>query len=78
MYYLRLQGRRACLLCELLHPYLKVKKNHAEILMEYPCDARIAPGKKINGSKINEVRIMLKNRLTELNENYYKRRHPKK
>lgn len=78
IYYIRLQGRRACLLCELLHPHLKVKKKHAEVLMEYPCDARIGPRKKIRGSKINDIRIILKERLTELNKNYYERRHPKR
>jgi len=78
IYYVRLQGRRACLLCELIYPYLIVKKQHAEILMQYPCDARIAPGKRVNGSPINEIRTVLKNKLTELNGNYYQRRHPKK
>ena len=78
IYRIALQGRRACLLCEVLLPFLKVKKKQAEILMEYPCDARIAPGKKINGSKINEIRIKLKDRLTELNGYYYQNHHPKK
>lgn len=77
IYRISLQGRRARCLCEVLLPYFKVKKKQAEVLMEYPCDARIAPGKKINGSKINDVRIELKERLTALNDHYYKRHHPK-
>ena len=78
IYRISLQGRRACLLCEILLPYLKVKKKQAEVLMEYPCDARISPGRKIYGSEINEIRIKLKDRLTELNGHYYEKHHPNK
>lgn len=78
IYRISLQGRRACLLCELVHPYLIVKKQQAEVLLEYPCDARIAPGRKVDGSSINEIRIKLKNRLTVLNGYYYERHHPQK
>lgn len=76
IYRITLQGRRACLLCELIHPYLIVKRQQAEVLMEYPCDARISPGKKVNGSPINDIRIKLKDRLTELNGYFYQRHHP--
>ncbi len=76
MYRVSLQGRRACLLCELLLPYLKVKKKQAEVLMEYPCDARIKPGKKVYGSTINKIRRGLRDRLRKLNGHYYSRHHP--
>lgn len=75
IYRVSLQGRRACLLCEILLPFLKVKKKHAEVLLKYPCDARIGPGRKIYGSEINEIRKTLKKELTKLNDYYYQRRH---
>jgi hypothetical protein len=76
IYGITLQGRRAALLCEILLPYLKVKVKQAKLLLEYPCDARMAWRKKIDGSPINEVRKILKEKMTELNGYYYKKHHP--
>ena len=77
MYYYRVSGKRARLLCEVLIPYLKVKIEHAKVLAEYPCDARIAPGVTIEQTEINAVRERLRKKLTNLNGNYYAYRHPR-
>ncbi len=53
-------GKRAQLLCEAMLPYLKVKKEQASLVMEFPTDARIAPGVKIDRTEINEVRFATK------------------
>lgn len=65
-YRFNLFGKRAQLLCKRIHPYLKVKKEQAEIIMSFVCDVRIAPGVKIS-KDINEVRLELRDRCNALN-----------
>ena len=60
-------GKRAQLLCRKMLPYLRVKSEHARLVCEFPCDARIAPGVKIERSEINETRYRLRDRINALN-----------
>lgn len=39
----RLHGKRAQLLCQALLPFMIVKKPHAEIALQFPCDCRSGP-----------------------------------
>lgn len=59
----RLHGSRAQLLCRAILPYLKIKKQQAEIILRFPCDAR-------NGGlsgRINMIRFDLQLQIKELN-----------
>lgn len=62
----QLFGKRAQLLCRRLLPYLKVKDEQAKIILEFPCDLRVAPGAKID-EKINATRYELRRRIRGLN-----------
>ena len=61
-------GKRAQLLCKALLPYLKVKDQQARLVLDFPTDARIAPGVKIERSAINEVRYRLRDQINSLNK----------
>lgn len=63
----QIQGRRAKILVAYLRPYLKVKAQHAELLSDYPVDARIGPGKKVGASEINAVRESIRLQIKKLN-----------
>lgn len=60
-------GKRAQLLCNAMLPYLKVKHEQARLVGEFPCDARIAPGVKIERSEINATRFCLRDAINALN-----------
>jgi hypothetical protein len=60
-------GKRAQLLCRRILPYLRVKAEQARLVCEFPCDARIAPGVKIERSAINVVRYPLRDQINALN-----------
>jgi hypothetical protein len=60
-------GKRAKLLCEAILPYLRVKAEQARLVSEFPVDARIAPGVKIDRSEINEARYRLRDQINALN-----------
>ncbi|MGN6759441.1 MAG: hypothetical protein ACTHMJ_23985, partial [Thermomicrobiales bacterium] len=60
-------GKRARLLCESLLPYLRVKREQARLVTEFPVDARVAPGVKIERSDINETRFRLRDEINALN-----------
>lgn len=66
-YFVRLSGKRVRLLCERLMPFLIVKRRQAELILEFPCDARIAPGIKIAQSEINVERERLRVAINSLN-----------
>jgi hypothetical protein len=66
-YFVRLTGRRAQLLCSVLLPFLKVKRRQAELVLLFPCEARFAPGLKIEGSEINITRFGLRDQINALN-----------
>lgn len=66
-YRVQLFGKRAQLLCNALLPYLRVKHRQAELVTRFPCDARIAPGVKIERSAINEIRFRLRDEINGLN-----------
>ena len=65
--FVRLSGERARLLCELLLPYLKVKKQHATLIQGFPLDARIGRGVKVAGSTTNVRRFALRDEINALN-----------
>lgn len=65
--FVRLSGERARLLCELLLPYLKVKRAQAALVQEFPLEARVGPGVKIDLSEINRRRFVLRDRINGLN-----------
>lgn len=73
-YSCRLGGKRAKLLCAVLMPYLKVKIEHAKILAQYPEDARVGSGIRIEETGIDIIRERLKEELTILNNHRYQRR----
>jgi len=62
-------GKRARMLCEAMLPYLKVKRQQAELVATFPTDARIAPGVKIERTDINEIRFRLRDQINALNHN---------
>lgn len=66
-YKVRVYGKRAKLLCEVLLPYLRVKDRQARLVTSFPVDARIAPGVKIERSAVNEVRYQLREQINALN-----------
>lgn len=66
-YRFQLFGKRAQRLCLILLPYLRVKTEQARLVTEFPCDARIAPGVKIERTAINTVRFQLRDRINGLN-----------
>lgn len=66
-YRVQLFGKREKLLCQMIHPYLRVKAEQARLVTEFPCDARIAPGIKIAKTDINEVRYRLHDQINSLN-----------
>jgi len=65
--FVRLSGERARLLCELLLPYLKVKRAQAALVQEFPLDARSGPGIKVGASEINRRRFALRDKINGLN-----------
>lgn len=73
-YSCRLGGKRAKLLSQVLIPYLITKLGHAKLAMEYPEDARIGPGKRLDGTDIAKAREAMKERFAELNNHRYERR----
>jgi len=73
-YSCRLQGRRVQLLCDRLLPYLKVKHLHAEILLQWPCDARSGTGVTIDQTNVNPIRERLAAELRKLNGYRYNKR----
>lgn len=60
-------GKRAKLLCSLLLPYLLVKRPQAELVTTFPTEARLAPGARIAGSPVNELRYQLRDQINALN-----------
>jgi len=66
-YRMQVFGKRAKLLCQVIYPYLRVKKEQARLVGEFPCDARIAPGVKIAKTDINEIRYRLRDQINSLN-----------
>jgi hypothetical protein len=60
-------GKRAQLLCRAMLPFLKVKHEQARLVGEFPVDARVAPGVKIERTEINEVRYRLRDQINALN-----------
>lgn len=66
-HFVRLTGKRAQTLCAVLLPYLKVKNQQAKLVLSFPCDARVAPGRKIEGTPINDVRFALRDQINALN-----------
>ena len=66
-YFVRLSGKRAQILCRVLLPYLKVKRRQAELVLTFPCDMRIAPGIKIEGTAVNAARFALRDQINALN-----------
>lgn len=60
-------GKRAKLLCATLLPYLRVKSEQARLVSEFPADARIAPGVKIDHAEINTIRYRLRDQINALN-----------
>jgi len=69
----QLFGKRAQLLCAALLPFLKVKIIHAQLVLAFPCDARIAPGVKIERSAINATRYRLRDEISALNSHQTRR-----
>lgn len=63
----QLFGKRAQLLCAALLPFLKVKIAHAQLVLTFPCDARVAPGVKIERTAINATRYRLRDEINGLN-----------
>lgn len=72
-YFVRLSGTRVQILCQILLPYLRVKRQQAELICRFPCDARKAPGFRIAGSEINTERYRLRDQINALN---HKPRNP--
>ena len=72
-YRTQLFGKRAQLICGRLLPFLRVKRRQAELVLTFPCDARIAPGVKIERTSINEIRYALRDEINALN---HKPRNP--
>jgi hypothetical protein len=66
-YRFQLFGKRAQMLCKAMLPYMRVKHEQARLVCEFPCDARIAPGVKVERSKINEERFRLRDQINSLN-----------
>ena len=60
----RLHGTRAQLLCAAILPYLKIKKRQAEIILQFPCDAR----DKGLSEAVNIVRFELRSEIHKLNQ----------
>lgn len=60
-------GKRAQLLCSTLLPFLIVKREQARLVCDFPVDARIAPGTKIERTEINETRYRLRDQINALN-----------
>jgi hypothetical protein len=65
--FVRLSGERARLLCELLLPYLIVKKRQAELIQTFPLEARLGRGVRIADTGINEMRFALRDQINGLN-----------
>ena len=70
-YLFRICGKRAKLLCKSIYPFLIVKRKHAEIVLEWPIDARI----KGLTEKTQQIRTQLGEELTALNGYVYQKRH---
>lgn len=62
----RIHGVRAVYLCRRMLPYLKVKREQAELLQQFPCNERKAPGIKLAAS-VNLTRRMLMAKVNGLN-----------
>ena len=71
-YFVRLSGKRAQILCRVLLPYLRVKKVQAELVCEFECDLRSAPGQTIS-EEANARRFQLRDAINSLN---HKPRNP--
>lgn len=67
IYRTQLYGQRARLLCATLLPFLRVKAEQARLVTEFPVEARIGPGRRIEESGINEVRFRLRDEINALN-----------
>lgn len=65
-YILHVHGKRAKLLCELLLPYLRVKRQQAELIVRFPCDRRAGGGVRL-GPDIIALRQSLRDAMTVLN-----------
>ena len=63
----QLHGKRAQLLCKRILKHLIVKKEQARLVCEFPVDARVAPGVKIDRTVINETRYRLRDQINALN-----------
>jgi hypothetical protein len=63
----RLSGKRAQLLCRLILPFLIVKRRQAELVIEFPMEARIAPGVKIANTEIFRQRLVFLEQINSLN-----------
>src|SRR5262249_43556897 len=59
-YKFQLFGKPAQLLCSAILPYLKVKAEPARLVGLFRCDARIAPGVKIDRTQVNDIRFRLR------------------
>ena len=54
----RLHGRRAQLLCQALLPYLKVKREQAECIIEFPVEGRSGPGRSLLPEMAEHRRVL--------------------
>lgn len=59
-------GSRARRLCERMLPYLVTKRAQAELVVQFPCDERRAPGIRLS-DEIRATRIELGERISALN-----------
>lgn len=59
----RLHGRRAQLLCKTILPYLKIKREQAKIVLQFPCDTRSTG----LSEDVNQLRFALKSKMHKLN-----------
>jgi len=73
-YSFRLQGRRAQLLCKRIMPFLRVKAEHAKVLLRWPCEARCGSGIKIEQTEFASIRENLAAELRKLNGYRYQKR----
>lgn len=62
----KISGRRAQLLCEVMLPYLITKRRHAVLIMEFPCDCRTAPGIRMKAA-INDIRFAIREQVNSMN-----------